>query len=417
MSRSPEALATGVGGRLGHPALAVRRVEGSVRRLPLPRRRRTATRPATPSTQALREHGARGRGARPGPLPRPARRGPAADRRRRQGRGDGPAARAAPAGRGDRARATTSATPTRSRSCAPRARRAPSTASRSPSTDRTGCRMPSATTPTCTSPRRTRRRACWPSIARHVARPAEIAAHPASIGRCADPDAEARPTARSSRCPSSGASSRPCSSPASPRRCSASRSSCSPWPSTTRPPLAGIVTFASIFPGLLIAPIAGRPPGPPRPGPPHGVRLRRRVRQPRPHRRPVAGRHAAGRAAGPHRHRHLADEHPQHRRPAHDHPADGAVVPVGAGQRHRCERLRRRDDPGPADRRQPRRVPRRPRGDDRDRHPVRPGGRGAHRAPGAARRPRHQRPPAARLAGRDCATRGATGRSAGSGSR
>ena len=166
------------------------------------------------------------------------------------------------------------------------------------------------------------------------------------------------------------------------------------------PALAGIVTFASIFPGLLIAPIAGRPARPPRTRPADGVRLRRRVRQPRPDRRAVAGRHAAGRRCwslivivtsltsilsivG------LRTIYP----------ADGAVAPVGAGQRHRCERLRRGDDPGPADRRQPGRVPRRAGGDDRDRHPVRSGRRWRSSASASrATATVDQRAPAARRA-------------------
>ena len=117
------------------------------------------------------------------------------------------------------------------------------------------------------------------------------------------------------------------------------------------PTLAGIVTFASIFPGLLIAPIAGalldR----------HGrVRLMILDYVVALVSLTLIGGLALAGLLPPwllvaHHDRDVADEHPVDRRPADPLPDHGPVRAVGAGQRGRLERLRGRHDPRPAPRR------------------------------------------------------------------
>ena len=116
------------------------------------------------------------------------------------------------------------------------------------------------------------------------------------------------------------------------------------------PALAGIVTFASIFPGLLVAPIAGalldR----------HGrvrliildyvVALASMV---------LIGVLALEDALPPdaaraHHCGRVADQHPQPHRHAQPPADDRAGAPLGTGQRHRLERLCRRHDPRATDR-------------------------------------------------------------------
>ena len=168
------------------------------------------------------------------------------------------------------------------------------------------------------------------------------------------------------------------------------------------PELAGLVTFASIFPGIAISPIAGvlldR----------HG-RIRLMIAdylcgcdRPRPDRDPGKRPCAATVAARAHRGRDVADVDLQCRRAADAVPVDRAAQPLGAGQRPRLERLRRGDDLRATARGDPGRAWRRRRGAARGWGAVRADGpEHGRRARSADRGDRHGIPAGRRARGRD----------------
>ena len=172
-------------------------------------------------------------------------------------------------------------------------RRAAWTGSPWRSTVRTGCRTRSATTPTCTSRRPTRRPACWPrspgSSGRTVT-PGE----PASIGACPTPTPP--PSYRAVfAVPQLGrvvASMQLARIAQTMFGVAIVLFALAQYDS---PSLAGHRHVRLDLPRPADRADRRRPAGPSRPGPAHGVRLRRGVRQPRPHRRAVAGGPAAGR--------------------------------------------------------------------------------------------------------------------------
>ncbi len=140
------------------------------------------------------------------------------------------------------------------------------------------------------------------------------------------------------------------------------------------PALAGIVTFAVDRAGAAHRADRRGAARPPRPGPADDPRLRRGPGQPGPHRRPVAGRPAPGPAPRAHRRRHVADEHPVRSsgcgRSSRSWPrrelwervnavdSNGYVVATILGPPLAAALVAFLGAPG---------------GDDRDRHPVRPG--------------------------------------------
>ena len=168
------------------------------------------------------------------------------------------------------------------------------------------------------------------------------------------------------------------------------------------PALTGIVTAASVLPGLLIAPIAGALLD--RQGRTKLVMLDYAVALAvaGPDRRARPSRRAAG-AAPPRDHdRQLPDLDPVRDRAPEPVPAPRPGAPLGAGQRDRLERLPGRDDRRPATGGDPRHGLRRGHGADPHRARLRPGDDRDDRRAG----PGHERvvvrqPPRRRLGGRE----------------
>ena len=157
------------------------------------------------------------------------------------------------------------------------------------------------------------------------------------------------------------------------------------------PALAGIVTFVSVVPGLLLSPDRRGPARPPWPRPPRDARLPGRDAEPGTHRRAVARGTAAGAAARDHRRPHVGDEHPERRRPPDALPGPRPAPALGTDQRGRRERLRGRGHPRSTPGGEPRGVPRRADRDHRDRGAVRDRGGRPDRTARARRRDRIDR--------------------------